>query len=126
DDDLRRWTALQRLLGRLRNQIAGDGAGRDGDLLDVIPRRQRLADFRQIAAQERLAAAHDDKQQVAEGVEGFLKLVERELVLLVLAQLLPIEAGAAERVAVVRQPDDEIDRLHPALVDEIAEVAEFV
>jgi hypothetical protein len=80
----------------------------------------------QVAAEERLAAAHDHEQQVAEGGEGLLQLLVGELVLLVLAQLLPVEAGAAERVAVVGQAEDEVDGLHAPLVDEVAQVLHFV
>ena len=120
--DLRVGAALQRRLHLAGDQIAGDRAGGDGDLLDVVVRRQELADLRQVAAQERLAAAHDDEEQVAHRRERLLDLLERQLVLLVLAELLPVEAGAAEGVAVVGQAEDQVDRLHAALVDQISEV----
>ena len=62
DHDLRRRTPLQRLLGCTGDEIAGDRAGRDGDLLDVILRRQHRADVGQVATEERLAAAHDHEK----------------------------------------------------------------
>ena len=40
--------------------------------------------------------------------------------LFVLAELLPVEARAAERIAVVSQPENHVDGLHPSLVDEMA------
>ena len=64
--------------GRLRRQQ--DAVGREGEVADAGPRRERSDERRQIPPQQRLAAgqAHTIDAQIAEGVGDRANLLERE------------------------------------------------
>ena len=98
---------------RFPDHVGLQRVGGDVDELGLVVIQEAMADLVDVLAKERLAARDIQPDQLAHGLGNLLNMVGLQRFALI--QVLPVEAGAALGVAMIRDEKDQMDGLLLAL-----------